>query len=138
MNDPLNNTLGPAADAAGRILLAALFLYEAYAKLTGYALAVKYAAAFGVPSTLMPLAIATELGCGTLLVLGLFTRLAGLALAGFCLVTAFIFHTKFSDSNQVLHFGKDIALAGAFLFVAGHGAGLFSLDTRFFGKRESE
>jgi len=51
-------------------------------------------------------------------------------------MTAFIFHTKFSDTNQVLHFGKDIALAGAFLFVAGRGAGRFSLDAGLFGKRE--
>jgi putative oxidoreductase len=136
MNDPLNDTLGPAADAAGRILLAALFLYEAYVKLSAYGPAVQYAAAYGVPSVLMPFAIATELGGGVLVVLGLFTRLAALAFAGFCLMTAVIFHTKFSDSNQVLHFGKDIALAGAFLFVAGRGAGRFSLDALFFGKRE--
>src|SRR5262249_5663000 len=127
MNGPLNDTLAPAADAAGRMLLAALFLHEGYVKLRGYDLAVQYMAAFGLPSVLLPFAIAVELGCGTLLVLGLLTRLAGLALAVFCLVTAFIFHTKFSDNNQVLHFGKDIALAGAFLFVAGRGAGRFSL-----------
>lgn len=138
MNDLLNHRLAPAADAAGRILLAALFLYEAYAKLKGYDLAVRYAASFGVPSVLMPVAIATELGGGALIVLGLFTRLAALALAGFCLVTAFIFHTKLSVTNEVLHFGKDIALAGAFLFVAGRGAGRFSLDARLFGKREPD
>src|SRR5690348_12495658 len=134
MNDPLNDTLAPAADAAGRILLAALFLYEGYVKLRGYGPAVQYAAAYGVPSVLMPFAIATELGGGALLALSLFTRLAALAFTAFCLMTAFIFHTKFSDTNQVLHFGKDIALAGAFLFVAGRGAGRFSLDALFFGR----
>jgi putative oxidoreductase len=128
MDGPFNNMIAPAADAAGRVLLAALFLYEAYVKLHGYDLAVQYAAAYGVPSVLLPFAIATELGCGTLIVLGLLTRLAALALAGFCVMTAVIFHTKLSDTNQVLHFGKDIALAGAFLFVAGRGAGRFSLD----------
>jgi putative oxidoreductase len=136
MNGTLNHTLAPAADAAGRALLAALFLYEGYVKLKGYDLAVQYAAVYGVPSVLLPVAIATELGGGALIVLGLFTRLAALALAGFCLVTAVIFHTKFSDTNQVLHFGKDIALAGAFLFVAGRGAGRFSFDARLFGERE--
>ena len=54
MNDPLNDTLAPAADAAGRILLAGLFLYEAYVKLHAYGPAVQYAAAFGVPSVLLP------------------------------------------------------------------------------------
>jgi putative oxidoreductase len=131
MNGPLNDTLAPAADAVGRILLAALFLYEGFVKLRGYDLAVQYAAAYGVPSVLLPLAIATEFGCGTLIVVGFLTRLAALALSGFCLVTAMVFHTKFSDTNQFLHFAKDIALAGAFLFVAGRGAGRFSLDAFF-------
>jgi putative oxidoreductase len=129
MKSPLTiNMLSTAADAAGRILLASLFLYEAYVKLRGYGLAVQYAAAYGVPSVLLPGAIATELGCGTLLVLGWRTRFAAFLLSGFCLFTAAIFHTKFSDTNQVLHFTKDVALAGAFLFVVGRGAGPFSLD----------
>jgi uncharacterized membrane protein YphA (DoxX/SURF4 family) len=46
MSNPLNiNMLPPAADAAGRILLASLFLYEGYVKLRGYDLAVQYAVA---------------------------------------------------------------------------------------------
>ena len=130
------NMLPAAADAAGRVLLAALFLYEAYVKLRGYDLAVQYAAAYGVPSVLLPAAIATELGCGTLLVLGWHTRIAAILLSGFCLFTAAIFHTKFSDGNQVLHFAKDVALAGAFLVVAGRGAGPFSLDAVFGNRLE--
>jgi putative oxidoreductase len=137
MNGTLfTNTLAPAADAAGRVLLAALFLYEGVVKLRGYDLAVQYMAAYGVPGALLPLAIATELGCGALILIGWQTRLAGLALSGFCIVAAAIFHTKFSDTNQVLHFAKDIALAGAFLFVAGRGAGRFSLDAVFARRRE--
>ncbi|HEY5965172.1 MAG TPA: DoxX family protein [Xanthobacteraceae bacterium] len=129
MNGTLvTNTLSPAADAAGRALLASLFLYEGVAKLRIYDLAVQYMAAYGVPGALLPLAIATELGCGALILVGWQTRLAALALSGFCLVAAAIFHTKFSDNNQVLHFAKDIALAGAFLFIAGRGAGRFSVD----------
>jgi putative oxidoreductase len=132
MNGPLNiNTLAPAADAAGRVLLASLFLFEGIVKLRGYDPAVQYMAAYGVPGALLPLAIATELGCGALILLGWQTRLAALALSGFCLVAAAMFHTKFSDNNQVLHFAKDIALAGAFLVVAGRGAGRYSLDAHF-------
>src|ERR1044071_5311462 len=138
MKGPLNiNMLSSAADAAGRVLLASLFLYEAYVKLRGYDLAVQYAAAYGVPSMLLPVAIATELGCGTLLVLGWQTRLAAFLLSGFCLFTAAIFHTKFSDTNQVLHFAKDVALAGGLLFVAGRGAGSVSLDAALIRWREN-
>jgi putative oxidoreductase len=93
-------------------------------------------AAYGVPGALLPLAVATELACGALIVVGWQTRLAALALSGFCLIAAVIFHTKFSDTNQVLHFAKAIALAGAFLFVAGRGAGRFSVDAGIARRRE--
>ncbi len=136
MNDPLNNTIAPAADAAGRVMIAALFIYEAFVKLRGYDLALQYMAAYRVPSVLLPLAIGMELGCGLLIVVGLLTRFAAFALSGFCLLTAVIFHTNFNDNNQVLHFGKDIALAGAFLFIVGRGAGRFSLDAIFHGSEE--
>ena len=137
MNGTLfTNTLAPAAEAAGRVLLASLFLYEGYVKLRGYDGAIQYMAAYGVPGALLPLALATEIGGGALILIGWQTRLAGLALSGFCLLAALIFHTKFSDNNQVLHFAKDIALAGAFLFVAGRGAGRFSLDAVLARRRE--
>src|SRR5262245_1518737 len=103
MNGTLfTNILSPAADAAGRLLLASLFLYWGVVKLPGYDLAVQYMAAYGVPGALLPLAIATELGCGALILVGWWTRLAALALSGFCLLAAMMFHTKFSDTNQVL------------------------------------
>jgi len=43
-----------AAALAGRLLLAAIFLHEAWAKLTGYAGALTYMQAFGVPGQLLP------------------------------------------------------------------------------------
>src|SRR6516165_10497946 len=93
-----------AAALAGRLLLAAIFLHEAWSKLTGYSAALAYMQAFGVPGQLLPLAIAVEVGCGVLILCGYHTRAAALLLAGFCLVTAALFHTKFGDRNQLLHF----------------------------------
>ena len=55
-----------AAALAGRLLLAALFLHEAWAKLTGDAGALAYMQAFGVPGQLLPFAIAAELAGGLL------------------------------------------------------------------------
>jgi putative oxidoreductase len=49
-------------------------------------------------------------------------------LAAFCAAAAVIFHTKFGDRNQLLHFEKDLALAGAFLILCAHGAGRYSID----------
>ena len=117
-----------AAALVGRLLLAALFLHEAWSKLNGYAGAVAYTEAYGLPGQLLPLAIATELGCGLLIVLGFYTRAAALMLAGFCVVTAVVFHTNLGDRNQLLHFEKDLAIAGAFLVLFARGSGAWSLD----------
>jgi putative oxidoreductase len=117
-----------AAALAGRFLLAALFLHEAWAKLTGYAGALTYMQAFGVPGQLLPFVIAVELGGALLILLGYQTRLAALVLAGFCVATAVLFHTKLGDRNQLLHFEKDLAIAGGFLVLFARGAGAWSLD----------
>ena len=93
-----------AAALAGRLLIAALFLHEAWSKLTGYSAAVLYAQAFGVPGALMPFAIALEIGCAVLILLGYYTRPAALLLAGFCLATAVLFHIKLGNRNELLHF----------------------------------
>ena len=116
------------SELAGRALLGLLFLTEGVSKLVGYSGAVRYAVAFGLPSQLLPAAIAVELGAGLLVVLGWHTRVAALGLAAFCIFAATIFHTKFGDRNQVIHFEKNLALAGAFLVLWARGAGACSLD----------
>ncbi len=124
----MSPNVGAAAALIGRILLAALFLHEAWSKLTGYAGALAYMQAFGVPGQLLPFAIAAELGCGLLILLGYQTRAAALMLAGFCVATAVLFHGKLSDRNQLLHFEKDLAIAGGFLVLFARGAGAWALD----------
>jgi putative oxidoreductase len=117
-----------AAALAGRLLLAALFLHEAWSMLTGYSAAVAYAQAFGVPGALIPLAIAVEMGCGFLILLGYQTRAAALLLAGFCVATAVLFHAKLGNRNELLHFEKDLAIAGGLLVLFARGAGGWALD----------
>src|SRR5262249_14252859 len=92
------------------------------------AAAVAYMEAFGLPGALLPLAIGVELGCGLLIVIGYRTRVAALLLAGFCVATALLFHTRLGDRNQLLHFEKDLAIAGGFLVLAARGAGAYALD----------
>lgn len=133
----LSPTMESAAILCGRLLIAAIFLHEAFAKLGNYAGATKYAQAYGAPPELLPLAIAVEAGCGLALVLGLFTRPAALLLAGFCLVTAAVFHTKFSEVNQVLHFEKNLAIAGGLLVLAARGPGRFAMSAMLDGGRKA-
>ena len=127
------STLEPGIALIGRVLLAAIFVHEAWSKIVGYDRAVTYMQAFGLPSALLPLAIVTELGCGVLVALGLYTRIAALPLAGFCVVTALIFHTRLSSVNELLHFEKDFAIAGGFLMLFIAGPGRWSLDARVRG-----
>ena len=112
----------------GRLLLAAIFLHEAWAKLTAYDAAVGYMQAFGLPGWLLPFAIAVELVGGILVIAGLYTRVAALALALFCVAPAVLFHNKFGNRNELLHFEKDLAIAGGFLVLAARGGGAWALD----------
>jgi putative oxidoreductase len=120
--------LPAGAALAGRVLLAAIFLHDGWLKLVAYQAALSYMAAHGVPGALLPLATAVELGGALLILFGLWTRVAALMLAGFCIAAAVLFHTRFGDRNQLLHFEKDLAIAGGFLVLAAHGAGAWSID----------
>ncbi len=54
------------------------------------------------------------------------TRAAAWLLAGFCLLTAVLFHCKFGERNQLLHFEKNLTMAGGFLILAIAGPGRFN------------
>ncbi len=118
------------AELLGRILIAALFLIAGLGKIGGYAGTQAYMASMGVPGVLLPLVILTEVGGAIAIMLGWKTRWAAFALAGFCLLTATLFHLNFADKGQMTSFMKDIALAGGFLILFVHGAGAWSLDRR--------
>jgi putative oxidoreductase len=62
------------------------------------------------------------------LVIGYRARLVALALAVFSLVTALSFHRNFADQNQMIHFLKDVMLAGGLLQIVYFGAGPLSID----------
>lgn len=122
----LLSRLEPAGLLVGRLMLATIFLHEGVAKLGNYAASAAYTRSFGVAEKLLPLAIAVELGGGVLIALGLFTRVAAMILAGFCVFTAAVFHTKFSEINQLLHFEKNVAMAGGLVVLAVCGPGPLS------------
>jgi putative oxidoreductase len=114
--------------AIGRVLLAALFVLEGWSKIRGYQAAADYMDGYGVPSVLLPAVIALELGGGLMLALGWRTRIAAVALAGFCIAAAALFHSQLLDRNHLLHFEKDLAIAGGLLVLAVAGAGRWSVD----------
>ena len=113
-----------------RLLLAHIFLLAGFSKITGYAGTQGYMESMGVPGALLPLVIALEIGGSLALIVGLFTRWAALALAGFCVAAALIFHRNFAEQMQMVLFMKNFAMAGGFLLLYVQGAGAFSLDAR--------
>ncbi|HJV27158.1 MAG TPA: DoxX family protein [Aromatoleum sp.] len=114
---------------AARLMIALIFLVAGWGKLgPGYAGAQQYMASAGLPGMLLPLVIMTELGGGLAVLIGLFTRLAALALAGFTVLAALFFHTNFADQMQAIMFMKNIAMAGGMLLLAVHGPGSYSVD----------
>jgi putative oxidoreductase len=83
----------------------------------------------GVPGLLLPLVIIVELVGGLSVAVGWQTRLAAVALAGFTVVAALLFHYPV-DEGQMIHFMKNIAIAGGFLVLAMAGPGAWSLEGR--------
>jgi putative oxidoreductase len=113
---------------AARVFMAYIFIVEGYGKIVNYSDVAGYMQDRHVPSALLPLVILTELGGGLLVLSGFLTRWAALALAGFAILTALIFHSNFVDSEQTINFQKNFAIAGGFLVLAAFGPGGWSLD----------
>ena len=121
------NVVTDAGLLAGRLLLVLIFLHEGFGIIGNYAGAAAYMQKSGVPSLLLPAVIALQLGGGMLIATGAMTRFAALLLAGFCMLTAVLFHWQFADRNQLLHFQKDLAMSGGFIVLACCGPGNWSL-----------
>ena len=114
----------------GRVVLSIIFIQAGWSKIFGYAGTVEHMQAAGVPGALLPLVILTELGGGLCVLLGLFTRYAAIALAGFCVLAAYLFHFQPGDMGQMINFMKNITIAGGLLVLAGAGPGAYALDNR--------
>jgi putative oxidoreductase len=117
---------------AGRLLIGLPFAMSGLGKLGAYGLTTQMISAAGLP--LPPLAfavaVAVELGGGLLLVAGYRTRLVAVALVLFSLATAVSIHSNFADQNQMIHFLKNVMIAGGLLQIAAFGAGALSIDNR--------
>ncbi|WP_293390950.1 DoxX family protein [Nevskia sp.] len=124
------NKTYPSVELAGRILLALMFLLAGISKITGYAGTAGYMASAGVPGALLPLVIALEVGGALAIIVGFQTRLVALALAGFSVVAAALFHSNFADQMQMTLFLKNVSVAGGFLILAANGPGALSLDAK--------
>jgi putative oxidoreductase len=116
----------------GRLLLGLPFAMSGLGKLaaTGPTTEMIRAAGLPLPPAALAVAVIIELGGGLLLIAGFKTRIAAIALALFSFATALSFHNNFADQNQMIHFLKDVMIAGGLLQIVAFGAGALSLDNR--------
>jgi putative oxidoreductase len=120
------------ASFVGRLLIGIPFAMSGFGKLVAYGATTAYIASAGLPVPPLAYAIAVlvELGGGLLLIAGYQARSVALAMAVFSLAAAVSFHNNFADQNQMIHFLKNVMMAGGLLQVVAFGAGAISLDAR--------
>jgi putative oxidoreductase len=123
-------SLGPLV---ARVLLSGIFAYSGWQKLTATGRSAASITGRGLPyaTALAYTAGALELAGALLLVLGLKTRAAGMALALYVVAASWLFHlypALRGDHVQMLHLLKNAGLVGGLVLLALHGAGTASVD----------
>ena len=116
----------------GRLFIGLPWIMSGMSKVMGYAGTIAFikASALPLPAPLAYVgALAVELGCGLLIIVGYQTRIVAAIFALFCLVTAVFFHAHFSDPNQIFHFIKNLIMTGGLLQIVAFGAGAYSIDS---------
>ena len=122
------NKFNPIFSLAGRAMIALIFVLSGLSKISAIEGTQGYMEAMGVPGILIYPTILFEVVAGLAIIAGFQTRLVALALAGFTLLLALIFHNQLGDQTQFILFIKNVAIAGGFLFLARVGAGELSID----------
>lgn len=131
------STAHDALHLVARVLMAWLFIPAGWGKLMGFSGVVGYISSKGVPmpEVCAAIAIAIELGLGTLLLVGWHARWAALGLAIFVAVITPIFHDFWAvpaaqAGMQKQAFWKNVAVLGGLIMVYLHGPGRWSIEGR--------
>lgn len=131
----------PLADTAlliGRIALVVIYLMSGFQKFTDLAGVAGMLASKNLPQPMILATVAaiTEVAGGLLIAVGLQTRLVALGLLVFTAIATYFFHDFWNQppgpeqANNMIHAMKNLSICGAFLMLAGTGAGRFSMDRR--------
>ena len=121
----MNTALDFTARRIAPALVGLLFLVAGYTKIGGFDYVAGWMASMGLPaaSFLLVLTIALEIVAGLMLIVGIKTRWAALALIAFTIPTTLIFHAfwnvdaaQFADQQTA--FLKNLAIIGALLMIA--------------------
>ena len=128
-----------------RILLAFMFIYTGFGKLTDPSATAGAITGAGIPAaTLLAYIVgAFEFVAGICVLVGFQVRIVGWLLALFCVFTGVVFHLPpvnvpdfpaaangWINGLNFVNFLKNLTLAGAYVMLATNGAGVYSLDAR--------
>ena len=119
-----------------RLALAALFLWGGVMKLLGYSDFIGYLHGLNVPypQVMGPVVVTIEALGGLLLIVGYKVKPLALLMAFYTIATAMVGHNFWDATDaavqhdMVIHFWKNVAIAGGFLLLFVTGAGGASID----------
>jgi putative oxidoreductase len=116
----------------GRLLIGLPFAMGGLSKLAavGPTTEMIRAAGLPLPALALILAVIVAFGGSLLLFAGFRARVVAGVLVVFSLATALSFHRNFADQNQMIHFLKNVMMAGGLLQIVAFGAGALSIDNR--------
>lgn len=116
------------APLLARIFLAAVFLPAGFFKIGDVAGFAGYITSGGLPAFLAWPAIIFEIALGLSMLVGFQARYMALLGAGFCVLTALLYHFVPADQMQMQSFFKNLGVAAGFLMVFAHGPGKLAVD----------
>lgn len=126
----------PATALVGRLALAAIFLVSGAGKLADVAGAAAQISAAGLPypETLAMIAGVAEILGAVSLIFGALTRAGALGLLMFLVPTTLLFHGFWALEGearhmQLVHFLKNLGIAGGLIHVISYGPGRYSVDS---------
>ena len=113
-----------------RVLMSSLFVWDGVVQFRNPRGIAQYFASLHVPAPNLAvwISIPVHLLGGLALLAGFYTRWAAALLAFVCLGTAFGVHLPAGDQGNMIHFYKNLAMTGGFLYVIAFGPGGLSFD----------
>ena len=115
-------------DLIGRILISSVFLLSGINKIINYDDTFMWMEDYEVAGILLIPTIILEIVAPILIIIGYQVRISAVLLGMFCIATAIIFSSNFSDQMQIVGFLKNLGLAGGFLFLAINGSRKYSIE----------
>jgi putative oxidoreductase len=113
-----------------RLLMSSLFVWDGVVQLRNPGGTAQYFASVHVPAPNIAVWVSMPIHLlgGLALLVGFYARCAAALLALVCLGTAFGVHLPAGDQDNMIHFYKNLAMTGGFLYVIAFGPGGFSID----------